>query len=137
MAATGGLDWTTAGGGGATFVSGAATCSLAAVLVSVSGTTRDAPHFGHFAFLPAALSGALILLPHVEQATEMGMVPSTIRGVLLANLLLDCACAIYHGHAVWRERPAQGIGQLDLTFQFCPSGRAIHPTNDELSSRGG
>jgi hypothetical protein len=33
-------------------------------------------------------------------------------------LLLGCACAIYHGQAVWQDRPAQGIGQLDLTFHF-------------------
>src|SRR4051812_21378604 len=41
--------------------------------VAAAGTKRDSPHFGHLTRLPAAASGAFILLPQAGHDRGMGM----------------------------------------------------------------
>lgn len=46
-------------------------CGELATALGDSGIANDAPHFGHFALRPAALSGALQVLAHVEHTTAI------------------------------------------------------------------
>src|SRR5579884_355515 len=62
------------GWGSTGITSSTSSLGLGGGLAGATGTTSGVPHFGHCVRRPTARSGALSLVPHLEQTREMDMV---------------------------------------------------------------